>query len=220
MGEPERDASFTAAVDPRLSGVISALDRLLAIGSLYPPGHVRCREVAEEFIRAWRAMEPRDRALRLGVTGDGLVVQSTEIGLEEPAAKRVHDILSSVAVDWLSIESGASPVTFEEIYGLFMESAAVGDRAAVSRCRAFLKEVLNSQDYEYMVWQEWKEGFARYIENRINDRLGLPENHSGKEPPFSRVTFYEGGAHFIEILEQHSPDLLIDIERLFRRMFH
>jgi hypothetical protein len=82
-----------------------------------------------------------------------------------------------------------------------------------------MKVILNLRDYEYMVWQEWKEGFARYIENRIKDRLGLVENHGGKELPFSRVTFYEGGAHFIEIVERQNPDLLIDIELLFERMF-
>jgi hypothetical protein len=51
-----------------------------------------------------------------------------------------------------------------------------------------------------MIWQEWKEGFARFIENQINGRLNLPENHGGKEKPFNRVVFYEGGAHYIKLL--------------------
>ena len=108
-------------------------------------------------------------------------------------------------------------VEFVELYEIFLQKSDVFETEII---RQQLRTLLNEVDYEYMVWQEWKEGFARYIENRINHRLGLPENHAGKKPPFSRVTFYEGGAHFIEILDKQNPDLLIDIEQLFWRMFH
>ena len=30
-----------------------------------------------------------------------------------------------------------------------------------------MRDYLNKIDYEYMIWQEWKEGYARYIENLI-----------------------------------------------------
>jgi hypothetical protein len=107
---------------------------------------------------------------------------------------------------------------YEEIYGLLLESAAAGDRPAVSRCRAFLREVLNVEDFEYMVWQEWKEGFARYIENLVRESLGL-EKHSGSdEPPFDRVTFYEGGARLIELLVSEESEITNDIEMLFWRL--
>jgi hypothetical protein len=107
---------------------------------------------------------------------------------------------------------------FEEIYGLFLERAAAGDRDAVSRCRAFLKEVLNSQDYEYMVWQEWKEGFARYIENKLRRKLELEERQGPLSPPFDRVTFYTGGALFISLLVDEEKSLEEDIEALFQRL--
>lgn len=108
--------------------------------------------------------------------------------------------------------------TFVEIYTLFLERAAAGDMAAVSRCRAFLQEVLNAQDYEYMVWQEWKEGFARYIENRVRAELGLEPRESEGAPPFDRVSFYEGGARYISLLVSENPELEKDIKELFRRM--
>lgn len=107
---------------------------------------------------------------------------------------------------------------FEEIYALFLEQAAAGDRDAVSRCRAFLKEVLNSKDYEYMIWQEWKEGFARYIENKLRRKLELEERGGPLTPPFDRVTFYTGGALFISLLVEGDESLEEDIEALFQRM--
>ena len=108
--------------------------------------------------------------------------------------------------------------TFEEVYALFLERAAAGDEAAVTRCRAFLREVLNAQDFEYMVWQEWKEGFARYIENRVRAKLELDLRVSPAVPPFDRVTFYEGGARYIALLVAEDPELEEDIKVLFHRM--
>jgi hypothetical protein len=107
---------------------------------------------------------------------------------------------------------------FSEIYAIFLEAAAKGDANTVFRCRTFLKEVLNTPDYEYMVWQEWKEGFARLIENRIRNRLELEENHAGIEQAFNRVTFYEGGALYISILFEKDKSLEKDIEALFHKM--
>ncbi len=71
-----------------------------------------------------------------------------------------------------------------------------------------------------MVWQEWKEGVARFIENLISRRLGFRENHYGAEKPFSRVSFYEGGARFIGFLSRDNKNLLVDIEGLFNRMMN
>ncbi len=107
---------------------------------------------------------------------------------------------------------------FEEIYGLLLESAAAGDRPAVSRCRAFLREVLNAEDFEYMVWQEWKEGFARYVENRVRESLGLEKRLGSAPPPFDRVTFYEGGERLVELLIAEDEELKNDIETLFWRL--
>lgn len=100
---------------------------------------------------------------------------------------------------------------FMETYAAFLEAAARQQHTAIRDCRAQLRNNLRAEDFEYMIWQEWKEGFARYIENRIKQRLDLAENHGGAEPPFSRVTFYEGGARLIA----SQPELAGDIEALF-----
>lgn len=65
---------------------------------------------------------------------------------------------------------------------------------------------------------QWKEGFARLIENRIRKKLELTENHGGIEQPFNRVTFYEGGARYISVLFKEDKDLEKDTEALFHRM--
>lgn len=104
---------------------------------------------------------------------------------------------------------------FAQPYAAFL---AGDDLHAAEAARAQLWAVLAVEDYEYMVWEEWKEGFARFIENRIRRRLGRDENHGGKAPPLDRVVFYEGGAHYIQMLGRQDPELVTDIERLFARM--
>jgi hypothetical protein len=106
-------------------------------------------------------------------------------------------------------------VDFIRLYTAFMATAEL---RLAELIRRQLKNTLNPEDDEYMLWQEWKEGFARYIENEMQRRLGLPENLGGRQPPFSRVAFYAGGANFIRILEQQEPGLVKKIELLFERM--
>ncbi|MBN1875260.1 MAG: hypothetical protein JXA33_13615 [Anaerolineae bacterium] len=107
---------------------------------------------------------------------------------------------------------------FIEGYTLFLDALTVNTPDAVSEYRASAKAVLQKCDYEYMIWQEWKEGFARFIENQIRNQLQLEENHNGKHLPFDRVVFYEGGAEFIRFLDQRQPDLVQNIKNLFHQM--
>lgn len=108
---------------------------------------------------------------------------------------------------------------FVDTYQAFLERAAKQEFSGAMEARRRLKKILSAGDYEYMVWQEWKEGFARYIENLIQERLGYEENHYGREQPFSRVSFYEGGANLIRFFCRQEPQAAADIERLFGRMF-
>lgn len=105
---------------------------------------------------------------------------------------------------------------FVQLYQSFLNQQTLFE---IESTRQRLRDTLKQHDYEYMVWQEWKEGFARFIENRIRHRLGLPGNHGGREQPFSRVVFYEGGAHYIEKLSVQETELTVQIEKLFDRMF-
>lgn len=100
---------------------------------------------------------------------------------------------------------------FVETYAAFLEAMARQQHDVIQNCHARLRNTLRAEDFEYMIWQEWKEGFARFIENRIQQHLGLDENHGGAEPPFSRVAFYEGGARLIA----SHPEMAADLEALF-----
>jgi len=66
-----------------------------------------------------------------------------------------------------------------------------------------------------MIWQEWKEGFARYLENQIRQFVGLDKNHYGGNLPFDRVVFYHGGSRFIEHLIESDPQLALEKRDLF-----
>jgi hypothetical protein len=89
---------------------------------------------------------------------------------------------------------------------------------AVNSCRADLKESLSNSDFEYMVWQEWKEGFARFIENKIQHHLGLPQNLGGSQLPFRRTVFYTGGAKLIDFITRSEPPIANDLRVLFREI--
>lgn len=184
-------------------------------------------------VRAAFSLESYDNQMACVVTGDvfdelpGYVIifhefihcQQFEI-CEQELKQRLGIALQAQAANDYMWEinhpfSYAAP-EFVELYKTFLTSGTLQEAEEVHQQ---LKSVLSVADYEYMVWQEWKEGFARLIENRVSQRLDLSENHFGREQPFNRVTFYEGGAHYIQNLEKQEPDLLTDIEALFSRMF-
>ncbi|MEW6455573.1 MAG: beta-propeller fold lactonase family protein [Acidobacteriota bacterium] len=108
---------------------------------------------------------------------------------------------------------------FTKTYSLFLKALEENKPHDISKYRSELKRILAKNDFEYMVWQEWKEGLARFIENQVRLRLDLEENHYVGEP-FSRISFYEGGARFIEFLSKQDPRLLVEIERLFYKMLN
>ena len=81
-----------------------------------------------------------------------------------------------------------------------------------------MKEHLKETDFEYMIWQEWKEGFARYVENLIREKIGMEKNSQILSPPFDRVCFYEVGSKYIEILLRYDKTLYDDMEKLFYKM--
>jgi hypothetical protein len=83
-----------------------------------------------------------------------------------------------------------------------------------------MKAVLSEKDFEYMIWQEWKEGYARYIENLIRERWGLDKISRPLTPPLERPVFYETGSRYIEALIQSDIGLRGDIGALFHRMLN
>lgn len=108
--------------------------------------------------------------------------------------------------------------SFQSLYSEFLTAAANGESERVAGLRVGLRTLLATSDYEYMVWQKWKEGLARLIENLVRSELKLPANRGGREPPFTRVTFYAGGEAFIRFLTASRPECLTEIDRLLDGM--
>jgi len=92
------------------------------------------------------------------------------------------------------------------------------DRSLISEAHQGLRDYLGRHDFEYMIWQEWKEGFARWVENRVKRKIGLPENIKGSEPPYSRVSFYAGGEALIQYLWAVDKTIIDDLRVLFKEM--
>ena len=107
---------------------------------------------------------------------------------------------------------------FVTAYTSFLQALTGDDPEAVSRVRKDLRRLLPLRDYEYMVWEEWGEGFARWNENRLRDYAGLPHLDVGATPPFNRVTFYVGGAAYIDLLVRYHPEMAEDLTALFDAM--
>ncbi len=105
------------------------------------------------------------------------------------------------------------------LYIDFVNSVVSKRYKEVSTIRFRLKESLSKMDYEYMVWQEWKEDFARHIENLIRKRVGIKRHTYESEAPFNRVTFYFGGEELIRYLIGVDRALENDLVRLFEVMY-
>jgi len=103
-------------------------------------------------------------------------------------------------------------------YTEFMDAALTHQNQKLQLTRKQLRVYLGLHDFEYMVWQEWKEGLARWVENQVRGHLGLPTSTKGNKEPYSRVTFYAGGASYINYFSAQDPLIVNDITRLFVKM--
>lgn len=100
-------------------------------------------------------------------------------------------------------------------YSNFLKALENNNPKAIKESRVRLKQHLSQVDYEYLVWEEWKEGFARLIENKIRSKYNLEKNGFGKEQPYNRVTFYYGGENFISHITKNESGKFFDVEELF-----
>ena len=104
---------------------------------------------------------------------------------------------------------------FIEAYEALLQAVQASNAEETLQAHRNLGKFLQPLDFEYLIWQEWKEGFARLIENRIQWRFDQMENHYGREQPYHRITLYDGGAGVIAALCQDKPELFTDLEKLF-----
>jgi len=104
------------------------------------------------------------------------------------------------------------PYNNEEFIGRTVE---LNNGYDIRKYHAEMKAILNEKEFEYMVWQEWKEGYARYIENMIREKIGIKRNSKILIPPFDRVCFYEAGSKYIETLINKNIELKNNLEKIF-----
>lgn len=101
------DADIPAAVSPAAE-LFVALERLLAVGALYPAGHARCREAAVRCARTVGGLTGGGAPLRIRVSAGALFVGSEEIDLLAPGAARVQELLFALAISRVEITPGVS----------------------------------------------------------------------------------------------------------------
>jgi len=112
----------------------------------------------------------------------------------------------------------ANNIMWEINYPFPYETPGLGDISDLINYHKKMKECLKETDFEYMIWQEWKEGFARYAENLLREELGLERNTNILNPPFDRVCFYEIGSRYIKVLLENDKTINGDLEKLFYKM--
>lgn len=81
-----------------------------------------------------------------------------------------------------------------------------------------MKPRLGYIDFEYMIWQEFKEGFARYIENLIREKLEVNINSNKLKEPFSRVSFYELGSRYISDILRKNLEIKGNIKCIYDKI--
>lgn len=107
---------------------------------------------------------------------------------------------------------------FVRDYAELLAALETGDGGRVVPVRKALKARLSRENWEYMTWQEWKEGTARFLENEVKARFNIPPNRGGVNPPFTRVSFYAGGELLIRMIDRTNPGLSRNIEALYHRI--
>ena len=103
---------------------------------------------------------------------------------------------------------------FVQGFQALLSALDAGNETAIRDAFADLRSVLTPHEAEYMAWQMWKEGYARWVENRIQRHLGLPVNRYGEEQPYSRISFYVGGADYFDWLAKRDEGEGMDLEGL------
>lgn len=104
---------------------------------------------------------------------------------------------------------------FAEAYASLLSTMMHNDLEAAKEIRKNLRLFLSKEEYSYMLWVEWKEGFARWVENKVRNKFKIKENHAGGIKPFDRVTFYKGGSQLIELIFNSNPQVVQDLEKLY-----
>ena len=107
-------------------------------------------------------------------------------------------------------------------YDNFKEALQLNKLEQAKKFRQKIREKIGEKNFEYLNWVEWKEGLARFIENKIREKLGIDQNNYGKEKPYDRVAFYYSGQLLINFLASINKSLPANMELLYKKIknFH
>jgi len=105
---------------------------------------------------------------------------------------------------------------FIQYYSEFLYAIETKNKEGILSARENLKSVLTKKEFEYLTWEEWKEGYARYTENCMRKFFGYGINNFGNEKPFNRIAFYYGGSNYIEYLTESGSASKDDLELLYK----
>lgn len=106
-------------------------------------------------------------------------------------------------------------LVLETIYKESMLALEKGDKEEASAQRRLLFSKLNKDQRDYLMWQEWKEGYARYTENQLREFFQVRKNAFGRNEKLSRISFYVGGELLINHLVKDAPELKNDLGKLW-----
>ncbi|HEX6811941.1 MAG TPA: hypothetical protein VF384_10000 [Planctomycetota bacterium] len=113
------------------SAVAGAIGRLIALASIYPPGHPRCAEIEEQVLPACR-VPAHAPALELMVTQDSLTAGDNVLPLDDTNIARLHDTLHAIAIVSLRIDADVAAGDLQE----FAKQLLIG-KAQVQRATGF-----------------------------------------------------------------------------------
>lgn len=108
------DGARAPSLAPEHADLLVALDRMLTVGSYYPPGHEKYREVASAAHRAVARAEGPQGGVAIEVTDTGLNLGVSFAPADGREAKRLHKLLLPLDIALLEIDTAATSEQLHE----------------------------------------------------------------------------------------------------------
>lgn len=105
---PKPADAAPATLAPEHAELLAALDRMLTVGSYYPPGHEKYRDVAKSAHRAVARAAGPQGVVAIEVSEAGLAMGPSLAPADGREAKRLHKLLLPLDIALLEIDQDAS----------------------------------------------------------------------------------------------------------------
>ncbi len=107
---------------------------------------------------------------------------------------------------------------FQKLYKEMIDATLLDNKELAQNYRTKIKMLLTNEQWEYLCWQEFKEGSARWLENKLRLAYGYNKKESKMNGDWDRTIFYEGGSRIIEMFVTKKPELITDFVNLWEEM--